>query len=614
MSRLGPVRPLGEIVTDHRRLLSHEGLSGWAALAALAVFGLAACGTNGEQPGGGGAGSTGSAGSAAGTGGAGTSGGGGVSPGLAGTTGSVDGGAGQTAGTGGLAGTGASLPDASADGPQTGGAGTGAAAGTSGAAGTTVANAAADLAYDAYTKVFYTVTNGKGFYLNNSGDSKADGWWGQAELVEMAIDAYERKKSDAYKTLMTELVYGFVAKHGTDWSYNDFNDDIAWMVIASARAHLLTKNADFLGYAKNNWDKMYARAWDTTFTGGGLWWKTDNQSKNACINGPGAIGAYLLYKATGDGAYLTKAKALHAWNRAQLFDTTTGAVYDNIAKSGTVTKWTFTYNSGTFIGAANYLHSETKEASYFDDAKKATDFFKKSLCDAQGLMKENAISGDGASFKPIGFRWLAKFVADNDLGATYHPWLQLNANKAWANRRAGDNISWNDWTKPTPHMILDGIGAAATVQILQVVPPGGNAVAWTNDAPQNGRANIEAESCDEKRIAIIEAGASGKQLGGVANDAWARYGHVDFGATSPTSVQVRASVDATAGGNIEVRLDSRTGPLVATLAMTSTGNWTTYAETSAPLTATTGTHDVFLVFKAGAGKAFVSNLDWFKLR
>jgi predicted alpha-1,6-mannanase (GH76 family) len=591
------------------------------------MAGLAACSTSSERQTSGGAGSSGNAGAAAGSGGAGASGGGGAAS-EAGTGGGAGGG-GQAAGSAGdPTGAAGSRADASVDGPRDGAAGAAAAAGMSGAAdgggasgaagsaGTSgAAGSAADLAYDAYTKVFYTVTNGKGFYLNNSGDSKADGWWGQAELIEMAIDAYERKKSDAYKTLMTELVYGFVDKQGADWSYNKFNDDIAWMVIASARAHLLTKNADFLGYAKSNWDKMYARAWDTTFTGGGLWWNTDNQSKNACINGPAAIGAFLLYKATGDAAYLTKAKALYAWDRAQLFDAATGAVYDNVAKSGTVTKWTFTYNSGTFIGIANYLHGETGQASYFDDAKSATDFFKKSLCDADGLVKENAISGDGSSFKPIGFRWVAKFVAENDLGATYYPWLQYNANRAWANRRAGDNISWNDWTKPTPHMILDGTGAAATVQILQVVPPGGPTFAWTNSAPQNGRANIEAESCDEKRVAIIEdAAGGGKQLGGVTNDAWARYGNVDFGATSPTAVKVRASVDASAGGSIEVHLDTRTGPLVATVAMTSTGNWTTYAESSAPLTATTGAHDVFLVFKAGAGKAFVCNLDWFTLK
>jgi hypothetical protein len=550
---------------------------------------------------------------------AGTQGGAGTS--AAGTSGATAGTSGSAGTTGSGAGTGGGAAGTTAD----GGAGSGgvdAAAGKTGGtdAGTDASevgapvNAIADLAYDAYTKVFYTVSNGKGYYLNNSGDSRADGWWGQAELIEMAIDAYDRKKSDAYKTLMTELVYGFVAKQGTDWSYNEYNDDIAWMVIASARAYLNTKNADFLGYAKSNWDKMYARAWDTTVLGGGLWWRTDNQSKNACINGPGAIGAYLLFKATGDQSYLTKAIAIYEWNRSRLFDTANGAVYDNVNRAGTVTRWTFTYNSGTFIGIANYLHAETGKASYFDDAKKATDFFKKDLCDADGLMKENAIGGDGASFKAIGFRWLAKFVADNGLGATYHPWLQYNANRAWANRRAGDNISWNDWSKPTPHMILDGVGASATVQLLQVVPPGGQTFAWTNNVPQNGRNNVEAEGCDEKRVAIIEDGGSGKQLGGVGNDAWARYGHVDFGATAPTAVQLRASVDGSAGGNVEVRIDSRTGPLVGTIAVTSTGNWTTYADFSAPLTAVTGTHDVFLVFKAGAGKSFVCNADWFKLK
>ncbi|HKO92216.1 MAG TPA: hypothetical protein VJU61_13725, partial [Polyangiaceae bacterium] len=90
---------------------------------------------------------------------------------------------------------------------------------------------AADVAYDAFTKLFYTVTNGKGYYVNNSGTATADAWWTQAELIEMAIDAYERNPSPAYRSLMTELIAGFVAKQGSDWTYNDFNDDIAWMVI-----------------------------------------------------------------------------------------------------------------------------------------------------------------------------------------------------------------------------------------------------------------------------------------------------------------------------------------------------------------------------------------------
>jgi predicted alpha-1,6-mannanase (GH76 family) len=478
-----------------------------------------------------------------------------------------------------------------------------------------VTNAAADLAYDSFTKMFYTVTNGKGYYVNNAGDTKADGWWGQAELIEMAIDAYDRKKSDAYKTLVTELVYGFVAKQGTDWTGNKYNDDIAWMVIASARAHLDTGNADFLTYAKSNWDKMYARAWNTSFAGGGLWWNTDNNTKNACINGPGAIGAYLLYKATGDKAYLTKATEIYAWERATLFEATSGAINDRIELANGLQRGSLTYNQGTFVGIANYLYKETGTSSYFDDAKKASDFLKNNLSDANGLPNENQITGDFANFKAIGFRWVAKFMSDNSLGSTYLSWLQYNANKAWANRRATDNISWNDWKNPTPHMILDGSGAMATVQILQVVPPGGQAVAWYNSAPQNGRSNIEAENCDEKRSALIETPDGGtKQLGGATGGAWARYENVDFTATAPTELVAHASVDASAGGNIEVHIDSLAGTLIGTVALASTGSWTTYADFTTTLTAVTGAHDIYLVFKTAAGKTYVANLDWFKLR
>jgi hypothetical protein len=478
----------------------------------------------------------------------------------------------------------------------------------------TIDDSAADIAYDAFTELFYTVSDGKGYYVNDSGTATANHWWTQAELIEMAIDAYERKPSDAYRTLMIELVYGFVAVQGTDWTYNDFNDDIAWMVIASLRAHANTGNEDFLAYAKSNWDAMYARAWDTMFFGGGLWWKVGEMSKNACINGPGAIGAFLLYKATGEGSYLDKAKAIYAWERGALFDGTTGAVYDNVNPTNGGDDWTFTYNSGTFIGIANYLYQETGDDAYLEDATLAADFFMNELSDDDGLIRENDITGDGAAFKAIGFRWLAKLVRDNGLEATYLPWLQYNANRAWANRR-GDHISWNDWREATPHMILDSTGASATVQILQVVPPGGEQLAWYNSAPQDGRAHIEAERCDEKRGMTIEASEGGsEQLGGITGDAWARYAHVDFGVTAPTMFRARAAVDASAGGSIEVRIDRVDGPLIGTCPVRPTGVWTMYEDFSAPISAVTGTHDVYLVFKTGLATTYVANLNWFQLQ
>ncbi|MET0388057.1 MAG: glycoside hydrolase family 76 protein [Polyangiales bacterium] len=473
--------------------------------------------------------------------------------------------------------------------------------------------AAADVAYDAFTELFYTVRNGEGYYVNNSGSATADAWWTQAELIEMAIDAYERKPSARYRALMNELITGFVAKQGSDWTYNDFNDDITWMVIASSRAHLLTQNADFLRYAKQNWDAMYTRAWSDEY-GGGLFWKVGVDSKNACINGPGAIAAYLLYKATDDASYLDKAKAIYAWERATLFDAQSGAVYDNINPQGG-DKWTFTYNSGTFIGIANYLFAETGEQRYFDDAKLAADFVVRELSDAEGLVKENDISGDGAAFKPIMFRWLTKFVTDNQLEREYLPWLQSNANRAWANRRAGDNISWNNWREATPHRLLDSHGAMATVQILQVVPAGGAPVPWENTTPQDGRGQIEAELCDEKRGMLIEASeADGQQLGGIGNDHWARYGHVDFGARAAGTFEARVSVADGTGGRIELHLDALDGPLLGTLTTTSTGDWSRYELQRAALAAAIGVHELFLVFKTNPGSGFVANLNWFTLR
>jgi hypothetical protein len=197
---------------------------------------------------------------------------------------------------------------------------------------------------------------------------------------------------------------------------------------------------------------------------------------------------------------------------------------------------------------------------------------------------------------------------------TYLPWLQYNANRAWANRRA-DNISWNDWRKATPHMILESTGASATVQIVQVVPAGGAPVSWYNSAPQDGRRNVQPESCDEKRGMIIEAsGSNGRQLGGVMNGSWARYGHVDFTQTPPTQFVARASVDPVAGGDIEIRLDSLTGAVIGTCAIKSTGGWNMYAEFTSTLVPQTGAHDIYLVFRPTNSSTFVGNLDWFGLR
>ena len=60
---------------------------------------------------------------------------------------------------------------------------------------------------------------------------------------------------------------------------------------------------------------------------------------------------------------------------------------------------------------------------------------------------------------------------------------------------------------------------------------------------------------------------------------------------------------------MEVRLDSPTGPLLGTVDITHTGDWGKFAENKAPLAASSGRHDVYLVL-VNPGKGGLMNLDW----
>lgn len=320
----------------------------------------------------------------------------------------------------------------------------------------------ADTIFAAHTKAFYRVENGRGWHLKNTeGHGKAD-FWTRAEMLEMVLDAYARTKDKNQLRMFDELFRGFIADHGKNWARNDFNDDIMWMVIACARAHFVTRNPEYLAVARENFDLCYARAISPDL-GGGLWWKTDNKSKNACVNGPGSIAAFLLSLATKDSSYRTKAKDIFLWEKNTLFDPKTGRVFDNISRDGKIAHFALTYNQGTFVGAANLL-------GYNAEARLAAEFTMKELC-KDGYLPPSGENGDGGGFNGIGVRWIARFMKDQQLQETFLPWLRKNAEAAWQARRAEDNLTWCAWPKPTPSGTRYSWGCSNAVVILQAVPP-----------------------------------------------------------------------------------------------------------------------------------------------
>jgi predicted alpha-1,6-mannanase (GH76 family) len=320
----------------------------------------------------------------------------------------------------------------------------------------------ADLLFAAHTKAFYRTTNGRAYYLKNTEENKPADFWTEAEQMEMVLDAYERTANSQPLVMFTNLFRGFLAEHGATWRKNPYNDDIMWMVIALTRAHLLTGNPRFLSVAQANFDLCYARAASTNL-GGGLWWKVDVRSKNACVNGPGSIAAFLLGKATGKAGYFTIATNLFLWERATLFDATTGRISDNIQENGRVAHFALTYNQGTFVGAANFL-------GYTNEARLAATYTMNRMC-RDGYLPAGGEDGDGGGFNGIGIRWIAKFMNERGEQTVFEPWLQKNAEAAWQARRSSDNLSWCRWPQPTPEGQRYSWGCSSAVVILQLVRP-----------------------------------------------------------------------------------------------------------------------------------------------
>jgi len=161
-------------------------------------------------------------------------------------------------------------------------------------------------------------------YYQNGRFERAD-FWDTAEIFEIIDDAYEITGDKKYADYIEEVYTAFVSQHGNVWEGNIYNDDIMWGIIAMARAYQLTGIKKYYETAKANLDYVWPRSMSDDL-GGGLWWRIDNQSKNACVNCPGVIAACLIGEISGDESYFEKAKDVMEWTVKTLAEEEIGKV------------------------------------------------------------------------------------------------------------------------------------------------------------------------------------------------------------------------------------------------------------------------------------------------
>lgn len=277
------------------------------------------------------------------------------------------------------------------------------------------------------------------YYFNYGSDLSnmtTNHYWPQAHAMDVIVDSYLRTSDQFYLDyypLWWEGAprFNFSGREEDRW-WNVFVDDMEWIVLAQLRMFESTDNEKYFAKGQQMYNDWIWPAWGPEGDApwyGGITWKTDvAKTKNACSNGPAAIVAARIYSMydqidnPGDKpkqAYLDEAVKIYSWLRKNLYEPTEGKVYDNMNAQGEIGRAVYTYNQGTFIGAAHELYKITGDKHYLEDAIKASNYVIDQMSNNNGVLA-NATTGDGGLFNGIFFRYFVDLVNEPDLDSVTH--------------------------------------------------------------------------------------------------------------------------------------------------------------------------------------------------
>jgi len=283
--------------------------------------------------------------------------------------------------------------------------------------------------------VGYWNTSKKHFNNSLTGTVNPYDYWPEAHALDVVIDAYLRTNDSKYQQVISDFYEGVKAKNGGTFK-NAYYDDMAWHGLAHLRAFEATNDSRYENSALDLWNWIL-EGWDNV--NGGIKWNTDaNSTPGVPSTGPATIIAvrrWVKYGNTETNGGLNDldwAKKMYEWMREKRHDPATGAVYDDFAnKSGA-----WTYNTGTFLGAAMELYDVTGENHYLEDAIRTADWTLENL---SVKAENNRILSDWAEqqdhdvnlFKGIFIRYFARLAMHPDLPSdkkeTFRKFIEYNA-------------------------------------------------------------------------------------------------------------------------------------------------------------------------------------------
>lgn len=332
-------------------------------------------------------------------------------------------------------------------------------------------------AYHAFNNALYDPVR-KLYFRDSKQEKEVAAIWTQAIYWDMAMNAYKGDPSKENKQRIDDIYQGCYDYYaGYDWySYPDvwfIYDDIMWWVISMARAYELTGEEKYLAHAVSGFNRVWYGVPELDIgsfdkeKGGMFWdWTMGRAGKMSCINYPTVIASTLLYKITQNESYLTKAKDVYNWSRANLFNSETGEVADSKHGDGKPHWKPHSYNQGTCIGAAIDLYKITGQQDYLNDAVLAANFTKNIMSRFEILPFDTG-EEQGAYHAILG-QYIAQ-LADQANRPEYLVWLQKNIALGWSNRNKSNLTTRNFAKKTSDNEIISAYDGSGVVGLMLAV-------------------------------------------------------------------------------------------------------------------------------------------------